>query len=118
MLWWPSAPPTVPASPPAVCATDRAGLAARRLRLHHLWDSPALAHEADVVVLLNDRWATDPAMTTGTARKTTVFNIAKNLTGPAGIDLEFTTDFANFRFEPQGQFAREEPVDDIVVLAD
>ena len=53
----------------AVCATDRAGLAARRLRLHHLGDSPALAHEADVVVLLNDHWATDPAMITGPERQ-------------------------------------------------
>ena len=39
----------------AVAATDKAGLQARRLRLHHLRGSAALAHEADVAILMNEK---------------------------------------------------------------
>src|SRR5262249_37562536 len=40
----------------SLVAADTAGLTARRMRLQHLRGSTALAHEADVVIALNEKW--------------------------------------------------------------
>jgi replicative DNA helicase len=105
----------------AAVAADREGLVARRLRLQHLRGSTALAHEADVVVTMNEKWnsvskthlAYD-ATRARTYRQWVVCSIEKNRDGPAGVDIEFRKDFANFRFEPQGRFVAEQLVDDVL----
>ena len=105
----------------AAVAADRDGLVARRLRLQHLRGSTALAHEADVVVTLNEKWSAVSkahlaydATRARTYRQWVVFSIEKNRDGPAGVDVEFRKDFANFRFEPQGRFVAEQLVDDVL----
>ena len=105
----------------AAVAADRDGLLARRLRLHHLRGSTALAHDADVVVTLNEKWnavskthlAYD-ATRARTYRQWAVFSIEKNRDGPALVDLEFRKDFANYRFESHGSFVAEQLVDDVL----
>ena len=105
----------------AAVAADRDGLLARRLRLHHLRGSTALAHDADVVITLNEKWnavskthlAYD-ATRARTYRQWAVFSIEKNRDGPALVDLEFRKDFANFRFESYGSFVAEQLVDDVL----
>ncbi len=102
-------------------AADRDGLTARRLRLQHLRGSTALAHEADIVVTLNEKWnsvskthlAYD-ATRARTYRQWVVCSVEKNREGPAGVDLEFRKDFPNFRFDPQGKFVAEQLVDDVL----
>ena len=40
----------------AIVASDGFGLRARRLRMHHLGGSASLAYEADVVLLMNEKF--------------------------------------------------------------
>jgi replicative DNA helicase len=105
----------------ACVAVDRDGLVARRIRLHHLRGSTALAHDADVVVMLNEKWSAVSkthlaydATRARTFRHWAVASVEKNRDGPAGIDVEFRKDFANFRFDPEGRFVAEQLVDDVL----
>lgn len=98
----------------AVVAADKAGLAGDRVRLHHLRGSTALAYEADVALLLNDKFdivARHHLMygTAGTERyhDWVVCSIEKNRNGVAGVDLEFEKDFAHARFHPHGRVVAE-----------
>jgi replicative DNA helicase len=102
-------------------AADREGLIARRLRLHHLRGSTALAHDADVVLTLNEKRSAVSkthlaydAVRARTYRDLVVFSVEKHRDGLAGIDLEFRKDFANFRFDPRGAFVAEQLVDDVL----
>ncbi len=103
----------------AVVASDAPGLVARRLRLHHLRGSSALAYEADVVIMLNEKFdavskvhtAYDPVQAESFHRQV-VFTIEKNRDGPAPLDLEFRKDFEHYRFEPSGGYVSERLIDD------
>jgi replicative DNA helicase len=91
----------------AVSAADERGLTARRLHLHHFRGAPALAYEADAVVVLNDKAAiAAKARVTSPAhhddRRRVVFTVEKNRHGTTGIDLEFVKQFDSYRFDPQG----------------
>lgn len=97
----------------AVAAADRAGLASRRLRLHHVRGSGALAYEADVAVMLNDKLSVVSkahlfdATRVEQFRGSVVFSVEKNRGGQADVDLEFGKDFANYRFHPAGRWSTE-----------
>lgn len=103
----------------AVVAGDRVGLNARRLRMHHLRGSSALAYEADAVVMLNDKYravsnvhtAYDPVRAE-TFKNQVIFTIEKNRDGPAPLELEFGKDFEHYRFIPSGNYVAERLVDD------
>ena len=98
----------------ALAATGAAGFGIRRLRMRHLDGAPALAHEADVAILLNvksqiaaaSRSDLDSVRTTPSPGRV-VFSIEKHRTGSAGLDLEFRADFANARFDPEGTFVTD-----------
>ena len=106
----------------AVVAADRDGLTVgRRLRVHHLRGSSSLAYEADVVLLMNDKYDVvarhhlmyDP----GNAerfRNFVVLSVEKNRTGLGGIDLEFRKRFEQGRFETTGAPVAEQLVDERV----
>ncbi len=91
----------------AVVAADIHGLANRRLRLHNLRGSSALAYECDVAVILNDKsqavskvhLAYDPVRA-ATFKHQVVFTVEKNRGGQAPLDLEFRKDFASYRSRP------------------
>jgi replicative DNA helicase len=98
----------------AVAAADRLGLTSRRLQLHHMRGSTALAYEADAAVVLNDKMAivakahlAYDTTRAGDFRRQVVFTIEKNRNGPADVDLEFMRDFANYRFDPAGRWVAE-----------
>jgi replicative DNA helicase len=98
----------------AIAAADRLGLTSRRLRLHHFRGSTALAYEADVALVLNDKLTVvskaHVAYDTTRAedfRRRVVCTIEKNRNGSADVDLEFTKDFANYRFDPDGRWVVE-----------
>ena len=105
----------------AVVAADKEGLKSRRLRLHHLRGSSALMYEADVAVLLNDKFncvskvhlAYDPVRAE-TFHNFTVFTIEKNRGGPNLIDIEFRKDFLYYRFDPTGGIVAEKLIDERV----
>lgn len=103
----------------AVVAADKSGLSDKRLRLHHLRGSSALAYECDVALILNEKHqivskvhlAYD-SVKAQTFRQKAVFSIEKNRGGPALIDLEFRKDFPHYRFDPVGSHVAERLVDE------
>ncbi len=105
----------------ALAASDREGLIARRLRLHHLRGSTALAHECDIAVLLNEKaisvskshLAFDPVRAEQ-FKRWVIFSVEKNREGSPDMNLEFRKDLANYRFDPQGGFVAESLVDSVL----
>ena len=97
----------------AIVASDKAGLTGRT-RLAHLRGSTALAYEADVALLLNDKFdiiARNHLMYGGVGTERfhdwVVCSIEKNRNGVDGVDLEFGKDFVHARFAPRGRLVAE-----------
>jgi replicative DNA helicase len=108
----------------AVVAADKEGLVAgKRLRIHHLRGSSALAYEPDVVLVLNEKFdvvARHHLMyDVGNAdrfRGWVVLTIEKNRSGRSLIDLEFQKRFENGRFDTAGRVVTEQLVDERVFV--
>lgn len=106
----------------AVTAADLGGMEAARLRLHHLRGSSSVAYEADVVILLNDKFrivsksqmAFSPTSVEGIKRQL-VFTIEKNRNGPDGVDLEFQKQYEYLRLDPNGSHVTDRLIDDRLV---
>ena len=106
----------------AVAATDKSGLRARRLRLHHLRGSASLAHECDIAILMNEKavsvskshLAFDPVRAEQ-FKRWVVLSVEKNREGMPDMNLEFRKDLANYRFDPDGGFVTEALVDSLLV---
>ncbi|MGB8649206.1 MAG: DnaB-like helicase C-terminal domain-containing protein [Mycobacteriales bacterium] len=108
----------------AVVAADRDGLmAGKRLRVHNLRGSSALAYEADAVLLLNDKYdivarhhLVYDAGSAERFRAYAVLSIDKNRSGLDKIDLEFRKHFEQGRFERSGRPVQEQLVDERVFV--
>lgn len=108
----------------AVVAADKDGITSgRRMRLYHLRGAAALAYEADVVLVLNDKYdvvARHHLMfDVGNAerfRNYAVVSIEKNRTGLDRIDLQFRKRFEQGRFETHGEPVAEQLVDERVFV--
>jgi replicative DNA helicase len=102
----------------AVVAADQEGLGSNRLRIHHLRGSSALAYEADVVLLINDKFDVvarhhlvfDPNAAER-FHSSVVLTIAKNRGGLDHVDLQLRKNFEQSRFEPEAQQVREQLLD-------
>ena len=103
----------------AVVAASNVGLESKRLRLHHLRGSSALAYESDVIILLNDKHrivskvhlAYD-SVRAAQYQQSVIFSVEKNRHGTAMVDMEFRKDFSRYRFDPRGGFPSERLVDE------
>jgi replicative DNA helicase len=108
----------------AIVAADTEGLVTgKRLRVHHLRGSSALAYEADVVLLLNDKYdvvarhhLVYDVGNIDRFRDWVVLSIEKNRTGVDRVDLEFRKRFDQSRFEPAGRPVEERLVDERVYV--
>lgn len=108
----------------AIVAADREGITTgRRLRVHNLRGSSALAYEADVVLLMNDKYDVVArhhlVYDVGNAerfRAWVVVSIEKNRGGLDRIDLEFRKRLEQSRFESEGQLVGEQLVDERVFV--
>jgi replicative DNA helicase len=104
----------------AMVASDRDGITSgRRMRVHHLRGSSALAYEADAVMIFNQKYDV-------VARHHLVYDVAnaekyhqwavltveKNRFGQDGINLEFRKHFHQSRFSADGNVVAEQLVDD------
>ena len=106
----------------AVVAADKAGLAQLgRLRIYHLRGSSALAYEADVVLMVNDKYDVVArhhlVYDVGNAerfRAHVVLTIEKNRSGLDKIDLEFRKVFEQGRFDTDGNIVAEQLMDERV----
>ena len=102
----------------AVVAADTEGVKAQRMRIHHLRGDTALAYEADVVLILNDKHRAvarhhvvyHPNVAEG-FRSWVVFSLEKNRGGVDGVDFELRKRFAHACFDPAGGFLSEQLVD-------
>lgn len=107
----------------AVAASDRPGLKARRMRLSDLRGSSALQYEADIGLILNNKYAIISrehmvynVSQADAMRSWVVMSVEKNRAGRNAIDMEYQLDAAHFRMVSKGDFVRERLVDDKLVL--
>ncbi len=103
----------------AISASDAAGIAeGARMRTQNLRGASALAYEADVVLVLNEKYdvVARHHLVYGSANPErfhlyAVMSIEKNRGGRAGIDLEFRKRFDQAMFEREGQVVAEQLID-------
>ncbi len=108
----------------AVVASDKEGITSgRRMRVHHLRGAAVLAYEADVVLVINDKYDVVArhhlVFDVGNAerfRDYVVVTIEKNRTGIDRVDLEFRKRFEQGRFETEGRPVAEQLVDERVFV--
>jgi replicative DNA helicase len=108
----------------AVVASDKDGITGgRRMRVYHFRGAAALAYEADVVLVINDKFDVVArhhlVFDVGNAerfRDFAVISIEKNRTGIDRIDLEFRKRFEQGRFETEGSPVAEQLVDERVFV--
>ena len=106
----------------AIVAADKASLVAgKRMRVHDLRGSSALAYEADVVLILNDKYDVVArhhlVYDLGNAeryKQWVIMTIEKNRHGVDGVELEFRKQFAEGRFEASGQYVVEQLIEERV----
>ena len=106
----------------AIVAADKEGLApGRRVRVHHLRGSSALAYEADIVLMLNDKYDIvarhhllyDPS-NADRYRQYVVLSVEKNRSGLDRIDLQLRKRFDQARYETDASAVDEQLLDDRV----
>ena len=106
----------------AIVAADKEGLApGRRVRVHHLRGSSALAYEADIVLMLNDKYdivakhhlVFDPS-NADRFRQYVVLSVEKNRAGLDRIDLQLRKRFEQARYETDALAVDEQLLDDRV----
>ena len=104
----------------AIVAADKEGLAAgRRLRAQHLRGPTALAYEADVLLMMNEKYdvvarhhLVYDARAADRYRGYVVLTIEKNRSGLAKIDLQLRKRLEQSRFEPDIEPVPEELMDE------
>ncbi|MEO5662261.1 MAG: DnaB-like helicase C-terminal domain-containing protein [Nocardioides sp.] len=106
-----------------VAAEKEALQSGTRMRMRHLRGSSALAYEADVVLVLNNKVdivARHHLMydlgNTERFREWAILGIEKNRFGRDGIELEYKKRFDQGRFESEGRAVSEQLIDDRVFL--
>lgn len=108
----------------AIVAAEKGSLASgKRMRVHDLRGSSALAYEADVVLILNDKYGivAKHHLTYGVGnaerfRHWVVLTIEKNRNGVDRLELEFQKRFEQGRFEPAGRVVEEQLVEERVFV--
>lgn len=103
----------------ALVAADREGLRAKRMRAHHLLGGSALAYEADVILMLSEKYATvarvhieyNPAKAEA-FRDWIICSIEKNRSGRDVVDMQFEKRFSYCCLNPNGRFVAEKLIDD------
>ena len=108
----------------AIVAAEKEALqTGTRMRMRHLRGSSALAYEADVVLVLNNKVdivARHHLMydlgNTERFREWAILGIEKNRFGRDGVELEYKKRFDQGRFEQEGRPVSEQLIDDRVFL--
>lgn len=108
----------------AVVAADKVALeTGTRMRTHHLRGSSALAYEADVVLVLNNKFdivarhhLTYDLGNAERFREWAVLSVEKNRFGRDGVELEYRKRFDQGRFEVEGRAVNEQLIDDRVFV--
>jgi replicative DNA helicase len=103
----------------AVSAADREGLEAPRLRMRHMRGSSAISYEADVIIMLNEKYGvvsrsqlTHDLTAAESYKHRLVFTVEKNREGADMVDLEFKKQFEYLRVDPDGAYVSERLIDE------
>lgn len=107
----------------AIAASDRTGLKSKRMRLSDLRGSSALQYEADIGLVLNNKYAILSrehmiynAAAAEATRGWVVMSVEKNRAGRNAVDMEYQLDPAHFRMIAKGDFVRERLIDEKITL--
>jgi replicative DNA helicase len=103
----------------AIVAADKEGLKAARLRNHHLRGSSALNYEADVILILNEKYNIVAKVNiefnpyqAQRFRDWTILTVEKNRSGRDAVDLEFEKHFEYSCFDANGRQVQEKLIEE------
>ena len=103
----------------AIVAADREGLKAKRLRNHHLRGSSAINYEADIILILNDKYHIVAKVNiefnpyqAQRYRDWVVASVEKNRGGQDNVDLEYEKLFEYSCFDPTGRQTAEKLIEE------
>jgi len=103
----------------AIVAADKEGLKAARLRNHHLRGSSAINYEADIILILNEKYQIVAKVNiefnpyqAQRFRDWVVVSVEKNRSGADNVDTEFHKHFEFSCFDPTGRPVQEKLIEE------
>ena len=103
----------------AIVAADKEGLKASRLRSHHLRGSSAINYEADIILILNEKYQIVAKVNiefnpyqAQRFREWVVVSVEKNRSGADNVDTEFHKHFDFSCFDPTGRPVQEKLIEE------
>jgi replicative DNA helicase len=103
----------------AIVAADKEGLKAARLRNHHLRGSSAINYEADVILILNEKYQIVAKVNiefnpyqAQRFRDWIVASVEKNRSGADNLDIEYHKHFDFSCFDPTGRPVQEKLIEE------
>ncbi len=103
----------------AIVAADKEGLKAARLRNHHLRGSSAINYEADIILILNEKYQIVAKVNiefnpyqAQRFRDWIVVSVEKNRGGQDNVDIEFEKHFEFSCFDPNGRTVQEKLIEE------
>ena len=103
----------------AIVAADKEGLKAARLRNHHLRGSSAINYEADIILIINEKYQIVAKVNiefnpyqAQRFRDWVVLTVEKNRGGQDNVDLEFEKHFEFSCFDPNGRTVQEKLIEE------
>ena len=103
----------------AIVAADREGLKASRVRHHHLRGSSAINYEADIILILNEKYNIVAKVNiefnpyqAQRFRDWVILSVEKNRGGQNSVDLEFQKHFEFSCFDANGRSVQEKLIEE------
>jgi replicative DNA helicase len=103
----------------AIVAADKEGLKATRLRNYHLRGSSAINYEADVILILNEKYQIVAKVNiefnpyqAQRFRDWIIVSIEKNRAGQDNVELEYEKHFEHSCFDPTGRPVQEKLIEE------
>ncbi len=103
----------------SIVAADKEGLKAQRLRNHHLRGSSAINYEADIILIINEKYHIVAKVNiefnpyqAQQFRDWVVLTVEKNRGGQDNVDLEFEKHFEYSCFDPNGRTVQEKLIEE------
>jgi replicative DNA helicase len=103
----------------AIVAADKEGLKAQRLRNYHLRGSSAINYEADIILILNEKYSVVAKVNiefnpyqAQRFRDWVIVSVEKNRGGQDNVDLEFEKHFEFSCFDPNGRAVQEKLIEE------
>ena len=103
----------------SIVAADKEGLKAQRLRNHHLRGSSAINYEADIILIVNEKYHIVAKVNiefnpyqAQRFRDWVIVSVEKNRGGQDNVDIEFEKHFEYSCFDPNGRAVQEKLIEE------